>query len=72
MLLVSGVQCWLVAAAFKLNLSRQYLRFSLERESEAIRHIVRIEFSPVVEISASNGQNLLQETTYVGLALSHV
>ena len=34
--------------------------------------IVRIEFSPVVEISASKGQNLLQETTYVVLALSHV
>ena len=34
--------------------------------------IVRIEFSIVVEISVSNGQNLLQETTYVGLALSHV
>ena len=34
--------------------------------------IVRIEFSPVVEISASNGQNLRQETTYVGLALSNV
>ena len=26
--------------------------------------IVRIEFSPVVEIGASNGHNLLQEATY--------
>ena len=30
----------------------------------------KIEFSPVVEIDANNGQNLLQETTHVKLALS--
>ena len=33
--------------------------------------IVRIEFSPVVEIGVSNGHNLLQETTYEGLTLSY-
>ena len=32
----------------------------------------RIEFSPVVEISASNGQNIIQETTYVRLVLSPI
>ena len=34
--------------------------------------IVRIKFSPVVERGANNEQNLLQETIYVRLALSHV
>ena len=32
----------------------------------------KIEFSPVVEIDANDGQNLLQETTHVRLALGHV
>ena len=44
----------------------------VRRAARAGWNIVRIEFSPVVEISASNEQNLLQETTYEGLALSHV
>ena len=35
-----------------------------------IAFIVRIEFSPVVEIGASNGHNLLPETTYKELALT--
>ena len=39
--------------------------------SWVITVIVRIEFSPVVEIGVSNGHNLLQETTYEGLALSY-
>ena len=33
--------------------------------------ILRIEFSPVVEIGASNGHNLRQETTYEELTLSY-
>ena len=32
----------------------------------------KIEFSPVVEIDANNGKNLLQETTHIRLALGHV
>ena len=40
--------------------------------SAIVNQIIRIEFSPVVEISSSNGQGLFQETTYVGLALSNV
>ena len=35
------------------------------------RNIVRIEFSPVVEIGTSKGHNLLQETTHEGLTLSY-
>ena len=33
--------------------------------------IVRIEFSPVVEMGASNGHNLLQENSYEELTLSY-
>ena len=36
-----------------------------------INNIVRIKFSPVVGIGASNGYNLLQETTYEELTLSY-
>ena len=40
-------------------------------QSVIINNIVRIEFSPVVEIGTSNGHNLLQVTTYEGLTLSY-
>ena len=43
----------------------------LPGENLVIYSIVRIEFSPVVEISAGNGHNLLQETTYKELTLSY-
>ena len=33
--------------------------------------IVRIEFSPVVEIGATKGHNLLQEITHEGVTLSY-